>query len=175
MIKHVAEQVKASQASEVILVTSEFSIKEIRSLKLGNVITVLNDDYKRGMTTSIQAGIKAASGDTGGFMICLGDLPAITTEDYDHIISAFQHSLRLDPKVITAPVFNGQQGNPVVFSAIYKTEMLQHPEMGGCKGIVESNREHLSKIPMTDDRILRDIDTPDDYVHPDVNTKSRKS
>ena len=35
--------------------------------------------------------------------------------------------------------------------------------MEGCKEIVQANKDHVYRIEMTNDNILRDVDTPGDY------------
>ena len=44
---------------------------------------VTNMDADQGLTTSIQCGIRAASSSATAFLICLGDMPLLTNNDYN--------------------------------------------------------------------------------------------
>lgn len=158
LVHHVIDQLKESSVHELIIVTSEVS----RDL-FPNQEIVLNTQYKTGMTSSIQAGVRAASADTEGYMICLGDQPLIQTQDYDLIIQAFANYLKNDEKGITIPTYKEKKGNPVVFPSTYKNEILNHQMLEGCKGILQSNKKHVYAIQMNHESILQDVDTPDDY------------
>ena len=96
-------------------------------------------------------------------MICLGDQPTIKTEDYDQIIRAFDQAYAKDTKSIVVPFHEGKRGNPVIFSASYKTEILNHQNMEGCKGIIQENAQHIVRVSLSNAGILTDIDTPEDY------------
>ncbi len=96
-------------------------------------------------------------------MICLGDMPRITTEEYNHLITKFSDRLNTNPKAILLPFYKGQKGNPVIFSSVYRYDILKHREMEGCKVIVQSNSSHLIRVDMDSDNVLLDVDTPESY------------
>jgi molybdenum cofactor cytidylyltransferase len=122
---------------------------------------VHNPRHELGMTTSIQAGVRAAKGDA--YMICLPDMVLITPEEYSFLQQAFQEVQRADSRCICVPVYKELKGNPVLFSSFYQADILDHTEKEGCKGIVQSNISHLHRIVMPSDHILRDFDYPDEY------------
>jgi len=115
------------------------------------------------MTTSIHVGVKAASSQTDGYMICLSDLPLIEPCELNHLIKAFEKAINENDKLIVIPIFEGQRGNPVIFSIYYKTDILDHRGMMGCKGIVKQNPDQVLEIEMDTDHVLRDIDVVEDY------------
>ena len=96
-------------------------------------------------------------------MICLSDLPLIEPDELNHLISAFKKALAEDPAAIAVPVYQGQRGNPVLFAAPYKADILDHKGLRGCKGVVKQNPDHVRHIEMPTDHILHDIDTQADY------------
>jgi len=96
-------------------------------------------------------------------MICLADQPLMTTEDYNRIIEAFEHSYASNEKCIVVPFFEGKKGNPVIFSQYYHEAILNHKNSEGCREIIQANKAHIVKINMPNDHILRDVDTPEDY------------
>lgn len=163
ILEHVVSQLQASSVDEIMIVSSPLTHDTIDGLSLPGIRLCCNPDHKHGMTTTIQRGVELASADSDGFMICLGDMPRITTAEYDQLINAFASSYAEDSKAILLPFHQGQKGNPVIFSCSYRNQILTHQEMEGCRGIVQSNQHHLIKVPMNTDYVLVDVDTPGDY------------
>lgn len=163
IFEQVVAELLASKASEVIIVSSPLTHERIKSMSLPGITLVSNPDHTQGMTTTIQKGVQAAGQDADGYLICLGDMPRITSEEYDQLIKAFASSYAEDSKAILLPFHQGQKGNPVIFSSSYRNAILTHQDMEGCRGIVQSNKTHLTKVPMTTDHVLVDVDTPRDY------------
>ncbi|MDV7390572.1 NTP transferase domain-containing protein, partial [Arthrospira platensis SPKY1] len=108
----------------------------------------LNPDYQQGMTTSIQKGVEAASPDAAGYMICMSDQPFLQSSEYDLLIQAFTDAFSSDPACIVLPFYNGQKGNPVIFSRHYREAILAHQEMEGCKEIVQAGKAHVVRQEM---------------------------
>src|SRR4051812_30983807 len=68
----------ASKIDEVIVVTGHEEEKVQAAIQHLPVTIIHNSDYAKGMTTSIQIGIKHAK--ESGYMICLGDMFKITSD-----------------------------------------------------------------------------------------------
>lgn len=131
----------------------------IRSLLRGrDVRFVENPDHGQGMTTSIQAGVRAAGEATDGYAICLADMPLVAPAEYQLLASAFFTKMEKDGQAIVQPVFQGQRGHPVIFSRHYHEAILRLAYPEGCKPIVQENRDHLALVEMPTDGILLDAD-----------------
>lgn len=169
ILEHVISELLKSQATEVIVVSSPLTHEKIKTLPTAclsadrGITLVTNPDHEQGMTTTIQKGVQAADQNKDGFMICLGDMPRITTEEYDQLMSDFSNANEKDEKAIVLPFYKKQIGNPVILSSHYRTKILSHQEMEGCRGIVQANLSHLVKVEMSNDHVLVDVDTPRDY------------
>jgi molybdenum cofactor cytidylyltransferase len=132
-------------------------------LKNHSLKTVFNPDFTTGMTASIQAGVRAASPETEGFMVCLSDMPLIDSAVYRQLAEVFFEKTKTEQRVIVQPVFENTPGNPVIFSTVFKNEILALEHSEGCKPIVQANREFVVRVPVATDAILRDADTPEDF------------
>lgn len=169
ILEQVVAELLASLVEEIIIVSSPLTHHQIKGmptacLPAGRGITLVsNPDHKQGMTTTIQCGVKSAASDSDGFMICLGDMPRITSSEYDQLVNSFTSSHAEDSKSILLPFHKGQKGNPVIFSSTYRQAILVHQDMDGCRGIVQANLAHLTKVSMETDHVLVDVDTPRDY------------
>jgi molybdenum cofactor cytidylyltransferase len=123
---------------------------------------VFNPDFQSGMTSSIQTGVRAEQ-EAQGYMICLADMPMITAAAYRLLADRFLAHTAQDERAILLPRFGEAKGNPVIFAAAYRDDILRHPEPEGCRGIVQANSAHVHWVDMPDDSILSDLDTQEDY------------
>lgn len=146
---------------EVIVVTGYEADKITMAVQYLPVRIIYNTAYDKGMTTSIQRGVGVAKGN--GYMICLGDMFAITSPDYILLKNNFEKIYQQDTRCICIPRYTNEKGNPVIFSAFYKGAILIHQDMEGCKGIVQANMQHVHWVEMDSPHILEDLDYPEDY------------
>lgn len=146
---------------EIIVVTGHQAPEIRKALHALPVHFIHNPSFATGLTSSIRTGVGIARGE--GYMICLADMVLITPEEYALLFTAFQHQHFLDDRCIILPDFKDTIGNPVIFSAAYRSDILNHPENEGCKTLVRSNKTHHLRVTMPSDHVLRDIDYPDDY------------
>src|SRR5690606_18924945 len=118
---------------------------------------------EEGLAASIRAGLEAASRRADGYMICLSDLPLVEPAELNALASAFREAVRAGARPIVVPVHRGRRGNPVVFAAHYRPELLAQRGPGGCKAVVERHPDHVVAVEMAADHVLRDVDTPEAY------------
>lgn len=147
--------------NEVIVVTGFEADKITMAIQYLPVKLVYNTSYKKGMTTSIKKGVEAAKGN--GYMICLGDMYALSSKNYRQLQSFFADSFSKDAECICIPTYKNEKGNPVIFSSCYKKEIIDHTDMEGCKAIVQSHKDHIHFIEMKEPNVLQDVDYPEDY------------
>lgn len=163
VLRRVVTTILESDVSKVYVVVGHEQNRIRAVLEDLAVEFVENPDYEEGMGTSIRAGVDHASDQVAGYMICLSDLPLITAKEYSFLISAFQEQRKQNPQAITVPMHGGQRGNPVILSSAYRTAMLSHQGVMGCRGIVKQNPDHVQFTEMATDHVLYDIDTPEAY------------
>ena len=162
LIRNFVKSVCASNVSEVVVVVGHEADKIEEVLQGQPVQFVENINYMEGMTSSIQAGIQAASEESEGLMICLSDQPFIETSDFNRLIHEFTDLFDSESSLIIVPVFKGQRGNPVLFSRQFRNIILQH-KGEGCRGIIQSHQECIQEVTMENDNVLKDVDTLEDY------------
>ena len=163
LIEHVVRTVLAARVGEVVVVLGHEAERVRDALRDLPVAFAHNERFEEGMTTSIQAGLAAASPDAAGYLICLSDLPLIEPAELDRLVTAFERAREADARAIGVPAFEGRRGNPVLFAAHYRPDLLAHRGMTGCKGIVRQHPEHVVEVEMDTDHVLQDVDTPEAY------------
>ncbi len=144
-------------AGSVIAVTARDE-KLVRVLEDCGCQVVVNDTAAEGMGTSIAAGVRAtAVAGTGGWLIALGDMPAIRPVTIASVCNVLAGGAG-----IVIPAFEGRRGHPVGFSADFADELMALHEDSGARGIVAAHGDRVVLLPVNDPGVLADIDTPDD-------------
>ena len=165
ILAHTLEALLACDAEEIIVVLGN-DMKEIKSLiesKGYSVTTVFNQHFADGMTTSIKAGVENISKKADGIMICLADMPFIKANQYNQIIERFSQVKQSNPDTIVVPIYHGKRGNPVIFSSAYKSGILSHKNLEGCKGLIKDNPQNVTEIEFDSNFITVDIDTIEEF------------
>ena len=161
LIQHTYGQLAASAVDDLIIVTGRDADEmesSIVNCELSIPKFVFNSNYEQGMTTSIQAGLKAIQ-KTDAVMICLSDMPLLTTTDYNVLLDAFREAH--DTSAILAPFAGKKKGNPVIFGSSFFTQMAEHTNPNGCSEIVKANGSRLIQFETASDHYFFDIDTPE--------------
>ena len=163
MLVKLVKSVCASDVGQVLVVIGHEAEKIRQELNDFTLSFVYNPNFSEGMTTSIKSGLKEASPDCDGFLICLADMPFINTPDINKLIHAYVKNRIKEKRLIVVPVFQGHRGNPVLFSSEFRNDILEHKKKSGCKEILMNNSVSVKEIEMGDDNILLDVDTLEDY------------
>ena len=98
-----------------------------------------NPHYRRGMSSSLQTGLRRLPASSAGALIALGDMPALRSELIEALIRAWQPG---DEAV--QPVSLGKRGNPVLLSReIFPAVSELEGDQGARRLLQRSNRLKL--------------------------------
>lgn len=114
--------------------------------------TVVAEQADAGMGASLAAGI-AATVNAPGWVVALGDMPFI----HARTIGCIAEEVRRGAAV-AAPVYHGQRGHPVGFSAQYGKELSKLCGDEGARALLQQHAEETLFIACNDPGILVDID-----------------
>jgi molybdenum cofactor cytidylyltransferase len=161
LVRIAAEEVLASQARPVIVVTGHQRERVEAAVSGLDVVLVHNLDFAGGLSTSLKAGIAAVPADADGVIVCLGDMPQVDAKLIDRLLSAF------DPEkgaLVVVPTIDGKRGNPVVWSRRFFPELAALEGDTGARHLIASYPEAVTEVPLTGNAVLVDVDTPDALV-----------
>lgn len=135
--------------------------EEIRTAtNLEGVEVVFNSDYRRGQTSSLQAGLRALERpEPDAIVLCLVDHPAVSPTSVQKLLESFGQSHA--PVVI--PTHQGQRGHPVVIGRALFEELLSLGPEAGANTIIRSHRDATQFVEVDDSGILLDVDAPETY------------
>jgi molybdenum cofactor cytidylyltransferase len=156
MIARVVDNVLASRARPVIVVTGHERQHIEEALAGRPVLMAHADDYAEGLSASLGAGLRAVPPEAEGVLVCLGDMPLVGGEMLDRLIGAFDPE---EGRAIVQPTFRGKQGNPMLWSREFLPEMLALAGDVGARHLAAKHAERLVEVEMADDAVLRDFDT----------------
>ncbi len=123
------------------------------------VARVVVPDADRGMSASLRAAVAAAP--VGApVALLLGDMPEIRREDLMALIRAFEGAG--GDTVVRAASEDGQPGQPVIFPARLRPDLLALTGDAGGRDILR--REEVMLVPLPGRRALTDLDTPEDFA-----------
>ena len=148
----------ASRARPIVVVIGHDAAR-VRSAIGGRPVTIVeNPAYASGMASSLKAGLLALPVDIDGVLICLADMPRVDPAVLDRLISAFNPA---EGRAICLPVWEGKRGNPVLWAKRFFPEMGSLAGDVGARHLIGQYAELVAEVPMPDDSVLLDIDTPE--------------
>ena len=118
-----------------------------------------NPRYEEGQMTSVAAGVGALREPTDAVMVCLGDMALLTPADYRELAQRFA----LTGKSIVVPQYQGQRGNPVIFSSAHVPDVIEGRSNPGCRDLIAKHPHDVFAWQAPHDRFVTDLDTPQDY------------
>jgi len=149
-----------ANTAEVIVVLGHEAAAIQNALSGRPLRFTFNPDFRRGMASSIHAGLATISPAAQAVMITLADQPLLQAEELNFLIAEFS---RAAGRFIGVPTFNGQRGHPVIFDLRYRDEMLSLTGDVGCKAILARHPEAVLEVEMPTGNVLEDADTPAEY------------
>ena len=148
-----------SAVNEVVIVLGHESYELQKFIGERDVITVINPQYTKGMSTSIVTGMNFLSVQTQGVILALADQPTVGSNTINNLIDAF----KTREKGIIIPVYYERRGNPVMFDIKYRKELLELTGDSGAREVVERHPEDVAEI-FAEEEVMEDIDTEKDYT-----------
>ena len=160
LINVVCKTIIDSYLKPVFVVTGFENKKVLESLPKSIDKIVYNEEWSRGMATSINKAISSLPNNIDGNMIVLGDMPLVTVKTINKLHQVFLNNN--GNKIIYAD-YLGKQANPVIFPRKFFDEILHLNGDRGCKKIIYKNRKSSIGVPIDSSEVIFDCDTKDDY------------
>ena len=136
----------------------------IRERTLRPATFVINPDYQRGQTGSMQCGLRAVPDGAEGVLFTLVDHPAVSAATLDALLGGPAHQVRMSDPLVRVPRHQGRRGHPIWFSNRLIAEFLELSENGAARDIVRSHANQTEFLDVDDAGILADIDDPEAYI-----------
>ena len=160
LVRRMVEMILQARPAQVVVVTGHEPAM-VAAAVAGLPVTVTdNPRYREGLSTSLQAGLAAVAPDMEGAMICLADMPSLTSAHLAKLMAGF------DPaggKAIGVPTHTGKRGNPVLWARELFVQMREIAGDVGAKALIGANESLVYEVEFGDTAVLTDLDTPEQW------------
>ncbi|WP_414461701.1 nucleotidyltransferase family protein [Hyphomicrobium sp. DY-1] len=156
VVRRVCQALAASDAADIVLVTSEANRAVAKAAGPGRWSVAENPDARDGLSTSLRIGLKSISQDADGLLVALADMPAISTELVNALVSAF---LSNSATIVFPVASDGRRGHPILWPKSLFPELMTVTGDSGGKAILTSHQALWRPVPCDDEGAFADIDT----------------
>ncbi|MBE9524287.1 MAG: putative selenium-dependent hydroxylase accessory protein YqeC [Chloroflexi bacterium] len=157
LVWHAANSALEAGLSPVVVVSGAYTPQIQEALANLPVKVIHNPTWREGQSSSVKAGLDAIGNRAGAAVFLLSDQPQIPAILIRSLVQ--HHTQTMSP--IIAPIIDGQRGNPVLFDrSLFPDLMSLEGDIGGRHLF---SRQSIQWLPWHDDRLLLDVDKPNDY------------
>lgn len=159
VISHIVDQLLASTVGEVHVVVGH-QAERISAELSGRAVSIVNNpNYTSGMLSSVRCGLQNLPEKCRAIMVVLGDQPSVTTELIDQMLQSFAAT----EKCILVPLYKDKRGHPILFSSLYRDEILTRHGDVGLRGLLHDHSDDIFELAVSTASVLCDMDYPEDY------------
>jgi len=151
LIAHTMAALSRTQIDRVSVVTRYSEIKELA--ESFSFRCVLHDHPQ--LSDTIRLGIGDLGEDVDGYMLCVADQPLLTPETIRMLVGSFA----MDPARIIRPRCGDAPGNPVIFPAALREDLMALQGDQGGRAVIKKHPQLLKFAEIRDPRELMDVDT----------------
>jgi molybdenum cofactor cytidylyltransferase len=146
-----------SDIKNILVVLGSHSSEIFDLIKYLPVRFCFNENYRTGMLSSVQNGIRALPPECEAVMVFPGDQPMIPPEVIKKVIEIYQ-SIK---KGIVIPTFKKKRGHPILIDRKYFEEIIKLEQ--GLRTLSALHPEDVLEVECDSSGILKDIDTKEEY------------
>ena len=164
MVRHMALTLAAFADVPTVVVLGH-EAQRVAAVLDGIALTIItNVQYQSGQMSSVTAGLIAA-GQATDYMICLADLPLLTTADCAALCVAHK---KAGVGQITVPVQRKdgifvRRGNPIIIPASARHKIIKEETNLGCRGLLDNHPKLIYPFDSCANGFYVDIDTQDAF------------
>lgn len=157
MIERVIMAAQSSHLDELILIYQKDEIRELAKERVTKM--VYNQHADEGQSAAVKLGIQSSHPDTDGFMFFVGDQPYLDPATINKLIALFKK----DRASIVVPLYNGDMGNPVIFPATARKDLLLLNGDCGGRRLIEKMKDIVKRVEIEKSIVGMHIDTEEEY------------
>ena len=141
----------------VLVVLGHESDRALAELQGLPCTPVINEEYARGMNTSVRAGISAVPDDASGAVVMLADMPFVTAG----MVRGLMERYRSSETPLVVSTYGDVLAPPILYGRALFPELRALDGDGCGKRVVKAHREEAVEVAW-DPVALADLDVPED-------------
>jgi len=146
---------KLGEVCAPVCVVFGYQARDLMPFAPASAVAVENPEYRFGMLTSLQAGLRALPEIPERVLFTLVDHPAIETATVRLLIEADEN--------LVIPRYRGKRGHPVIFTRQIANEILAEPKTSKLNQIMDRHADEIRYFDVDDCGVRDDIDDPHLY------------
>ncbi len=156
IVQRLVESFDAAGVSPIVLITGNQAEVLEEHLKSYPVVCLRNGDFATTqMFDSVVIGLRYLQNRCAQALFTPADIPLVTQDTLRKLIDSGEP--------LACPVYGGREGHPLLISSKLFSSLLQYKGNHGLYGAIMECGHPKRAIPVEDQGILFDIDTPQDY------------
>jgi molybdenum cofactor cytidylyltransferase len=161
MVAQVAAKCCAAGLADVLVVLGHQADAVEAAVRAGVPACTLGfiraENYADGLSASLCAGLSAVAEDVSAAIICLGDMPLVSSDIIARLAAAYDPD---EGRVIVVPTCRGKLGNPVLWDRRFFAEILALRGDTGARGLLRKYADQVHEVE-AGEAVLLDFDTPE--------------
>jgi molybdenum cofactor cytidylyltransferase len=154
---HAARNLRAAMLDVVaVLRPGDFPLADM--LEQEGCHVTMCADAVRGMGYSLAHGIDTAR-EAAGWVIALADMPRIRPSTIEAVAGAISSGA-----LVAAPIYHGERGHPVAFSAKLREELRALTGDNGARAVLERHGDAIQLVDCDDPGVVLDVDARTDLT-----------
>lgn len=163
-LEHLIEVTRHPRAGILRVVVGAHATEIRAQAKLDADELVVNEEWRRGQLSSLQAAIRSLpERTTEGMLVCLVDHPLISAQ----LISTLVETFDRDTHKIVIPTYRGKRGHPVIFPSTLYAELLgvreDAPENIGARAVVRAHAADVVEVPVSEEGVIVNLNDPESF------------
>ncbi|MEO1286131.1 MAG: nucleotidyltransferase family protein, partial [Chloroflexota bacterium] len=161
IIEHIIHQLNRARINPINVITGWYADEVKQQVKRMGARPVHNRAYKTGeMVSSLKVGLRAMPKHISAVLIVLGDQPRIQPKVIHDILKAYAEG----QGDLIAPSYQMRRGHPILIDRKYWSDFLDLHNYQSPREVINAHADQITYINVTTDSVLRDVDTPEDYI-----------
>lgn len=158
LLKRITSIANEVLGKRVVVVHGPKATKCQREIAGLDVINIVNEEWKSGLSTSLTQAVSALPAGCKGVLILLCDQPLIEKDHLEQLISTWSRQ----PDHLVASAYAGTRGVPAIVPAEYFPELMRLAGDQGARVMLARHAGKIVEVPVPEAEF--DIDTEDDFT-----------
>ncbi len=150
---------RRSRLDDLVVVLGHQADMVRRQVDFQGATVVTNREYRRGQSSSLQAGLQAVPAGCTAVLFLLADQPLVDAAIIDPLLDAFHRQ----PASLILPVHQGRRGNPVLVARALFPQVHSLSGDTGLRPLFPALQGQLREVAVPGPAIHLDLDTLEEY------------
>ena len=160
LIVRLLQALREAGVAEIVVVLGHYASAIEAAIAAMPVQLVLNARPQDGQISSLRLGLRALPATADPVLVALADQPLLDSRDLQALIEAYRQ--RPAGIEVVQPSVQGLPGNPVMFSALVRHQILAADETVGCRQWQAAHPSQVHAWASDNPHYRQDIDTAED-------------